>query len=139
MDIFTLASLEEAIMLDVDFEEVLDLEDLAHPGGAEVLELLFFFLFAVFVHGKALLASVFAHDCFRCAVEHICGFIRAVFLHQRNLELEVLLLFGLGSASLFLHGLQISDESIIRPTKGLSTAQLPVQLKLVRFDRLVAL
>ena len=53
IDTGSLASLEESLVLEVDFEDVLDLEDLTHPGRAQVQE-----LWRTLISSIAIVASV---------------------------------------------------------------------------------
>ena len=72
-------------------------------------------------------------------INQVRRLITAVFLHQWNLKLEVLALFLIGRTSLFFDSFEAGDVRVIVARYGLSAAQLAMQLKFIRFDRLAAL
>ena len=129
-------------MLQVDLEDVLDLEHLAHPRWTQVSVVVCLRVTAVIssmevLHSRE--AQVFVHDRLRGAVNHRCRLVTAIFFHRGDLELKVLLFFFAGGTAFLLHGFQIGDKSIVVTRGGFSASELPMELKLVALNVLVAL
>jgi len=87
VDAVALTSLEEAIVLKVDFEHVLHLEDLTHPGRAQILVLGRIYGFVAIVMESSFVGTRVLVD-YRAtrAISKTRRLVAAVFLHHRYLE-----------------------------------------------------
>ena len=127
-------------MLDVNFENVLHLEHLPHPGGTKVCKVLrIVFLRLVRVQSTHWSARVLVHDGMGSAVGNRLRFFAIVFLQGWNLELKVLLLLCMGRTAPILDCLQIGHERVVVARLCLTTAELAEEFELKGLDALAAL
>ena len=129
-------------MLQVDLEDVLDLEHLAHPAWAEVHGACALILVAVAVLAMQTplgRAVVPIDDGARGSIHDISRFVAAVLFKGWDLELEVLLLAGVGLAAIDFLRFQIGDALIVVARLRLPAPHQSVQLEFVRPHIIAAL
>ena len=129
-------------MLQVDLQDVLDLEDLAHPARAEVhgaSALILVFVAVLAMQTPLGRAIVPIDDGARGAIHDISRFVAAILFKGWDLELEVLLLAGVGLAAIDFLRFQIGDALIVVARLRLPAPHQSVQLEFVRPHIIAAL